>query len=64
MTRAINKVMPRKASSASTQYMPQFRPYVPPKFEPPRQGSMRHAELPSVAGGVRYYPRRPWASET
>lgn len=28
----------------------------------PRPGSMRHLELPSVAGGQRYYPRRPWAA--
>lgn len=38
-----------------------FRPLVVKPFEPPRPGSMRAAELPSVAGGVRYYPRRPWA---
>lgn len=38
-----------------------FRPYVAPKWEPPRPGSMRHLELPSVAGGVRHFPIRPWA---
>jgi len=41
----------------------EFRPYVAPKWEPPRPGSMRHLEMPSLAGGQRYYPQRPWAAK-
>lgn len=41
----------------------EFRPYVAPAFVPPRPGSMRHLELPSLAGGQRYYPQRPWAAK-
>lgn len=30
----------------------------PPKFEPPRAGSMRASELPSRVADRLYYPRR------
>lgn len=38
-----------------------FRPLVVKAFQPPRPGSMAHLELPSLAGGQRHYPKRPWA---
>lgn len=60
MTRSINKLRGRTAA-AESQAQPPFRPYVAPRWQPPRPGSMQHLELPSVAGGQRYYPRRPWA---
>ena len=62
MTRSINKLRGRTAA-AEVKVLPAWRPLVVALFEPPRPGSMRAAELPSVAGGVRYYPRRPWAAQ-
>ena len=60
MTRSLGKLKGRTAAAESLA-LPPFRPLVVKPFEPPRPGSMRASELPSVAGGQRYYPRRPWA---
>lgn len=61
MTRSLGKLTGRTAAAESKSGIA-FRPYVVPRWEPPRPGSMRHLELPSIAGGARYYPRRPWAT--
>lgn len=61
MTRSLGKLKGRSAA-AEAAAQPTWRPYRPPRWEPPRPGSMRHLELPSLAGGERYYPRRPWVA--
>jgi hypothetical protein len=36
--------------------LPNFRPYVPPRWSVPREGSDRASRLPSVAGGRLLWP--------